>query len=178
MNDRTSTLPLFPTTVVGSMPRAQFVRDLVQPAIAERFGVERAAEELDRAVAYIIAMQEAAGIDVVSDGEWRRLSYIGVIADIAHGFERGLRDGLSWHVVTDRMAPKRPGLIAQEAKFLIEHTRARTKVALPSPYLLGQRMWEPEKSSKAYPTRESFMLALVPILREELRRLAGVGVEV
>jgi 5-methyltetrahydropteroyltriglutamate--homocysteine methyltransferase len=170
--------PLFPTTVVGSMPRSQFVRDLFDPAIVERLGPERVAEQMDQAVAYVIAMQEAAGIDVISDGEWRRLSYIGVIADIVHGFERGTRDGLSWHVVTDRMTPKRPGLIAEEANFLIRHTRAFAKVALPSPYLLGQRMWEADKSSKAYPTREAFMQALVPILREELRQLADVGIEI
>lgn len=172
-----SALPLFPTTVVGSMPRSQFVRDLFEPAVIDRIGPQRVAEALNQAVAYVIAMQEAAGIDVISDGEWRRLSYIGVIADIVHGFERGTRDGLSWHVVTDKMTPKRPGLIAEEAKFLVRQTRARAKVALPSPYLLGQRMWEPDKSSKAYPTREAFMQALVPILREELRQLAGVGVE-
>ena len=178
MNNTRSALPLFPTTVVGSMPRSQFVRDLFDPAIIERLGPQRVSEEMDHAVAYVIAMQEAAGIDVISDGEWRRLSYIGVIADIVHGFERGTRDGLSWHVVADRMTPKRPGLIAEEAKFLIRHTHARAKVALPSPYLLGQRMWESDKSGKAYPTREAFMQALVPILREELRQLAGVGVEV
>jgi 5-methyltetrahydropteroyltriglutamate--homocysteine methyltransferase len=176
-NSADQSFPLFPTTVVGSMPRSQFVRDLFDPAVAERLGPERVAEELNQAVAYVIAMQEAAGVDVISDGEWRRLSYIGVIADIAHGFERGTRDGLSWHVVTDRMTPKRPGLIAEEAKFLCRHTRARAKVALPSPYLLGTRMWEPGTSAKAYPTREAFMQALVPILREELRQLAGVGVE-
>ena len=40
---------------------------------------------MDAAVRYIIAVQEAAGIDIISDGEWRRRSYIGVIADIASG---------------------------------------------------------------------------------------------
>src|SRR5262245_65317763 len=109
------------------MPRSQFVRDLLAPAAIERLGADRVQAEMDRAVAYVIAMQEAAGIDVISDGEWRRLSYIGVIADIVHGFERGTRDGLGWHVVTDRMVAKRPGLIAEEAKFLVKHTTARSK---------------------------------------------------
>lgn len=175
--DRTQALPLFPTTVVGSMPRSQFVRDLLA-CTAGRVEQERMNEQMDIAVAYIIAMQEAAGIDVISDGEWRRLSYIGVIADIVHGFDRATRDGLSWHVVTDRMSPKQPGLIAREAKFLLANTKAHIKVALPSPYLLGQRMWEQDRSAPAYPTRESFMQALVPILREELQQLASVGCEV
>ena len=43
-----------------------------------------------------------------------------------------------------------------------------TKVCVPSPYLLGVRLWEREVSSKAYPTRDSFIEALVPILRDEL----------
>src|SRR5262245_48128722 len=104
------------------MPRSQFVRDLFTPEMTARSGPDRVREQMDRAVAYVIALQEAAGIDVISDGEWRRLSYIGVIADIAHGFQRGVRDGVSWHVVTDRLTPQRPGLIAQEAKFLVTHT--------------------------------------------------------
>ena len=41
---------------------------------------------MNRAVAYIVSLQEQAGIDIVSDGEWRRASYIGVIAELAHGF--------------------------------------------------------------------------------------------
>ena len=44
---------------------------------------------------------------------------------------------------------------ADEARFLVQHTDRMTKVCLPSPYLLGQRMWDPERSVSAYPTRES-----------------------
>ena len=66
------------------------------------------------------------------------------------------------------MTPRRPGRIAEEARFLVRHTDRMTKVCLPSPYLLGQRLWEPERSRRAYPTREAFMQALVPVLRHEL----------
>ena len=41
-------------------------------------------------------------------------------------------------------------------------------LALPTPYLLGQRMWDEKASAAAYPTRQVFMEALVPILRGEL----------
>jgi 5-methyltetrahydropteroyltriglutamate--homocysteine methyltransferase len=123
-------------------------------------------------------MQEAAGLDVVSDGEWRRLSYIGVIADIMNGFARETRDGLSWHTVVAPMTPKRPGLLGEEARFLVARTSRATKVALPSPYLLGQRMWDPERSRAAYATREEFMRALVPVLRGELLAIREAGVTV
>ena len=41
------------------------------------------------AVRSAVALQETAGLDVVTDGEWWRKSYIGVIAELAHGFELG-----------------------------------------------------------------------------------------
>jgi len=168
------TLPRFPASVVGSMPRSDFVRDLLdrpeddpaRPAL------------MDAAVSYVVALQEAAGIDVVSDGEWRRRSYIGVIAEIMHGFARETRDGLSWHTVVEPMRPRRPGLLGEEARFLVGRTRRATKVALPSPYLLAQRMWDPARSREAYGTREAFMRALVPVLRAELLAVRAAGVTV
>jgi 5-methyltetrahydropteroyltriglutamate--homocysteine methyltransferase len=167
-------LPAFAAGVVGSMPRSQFVRDLLDLPD----GQPGRAAAMDAAVAYIVALQEAAGIDVVSDGEWRRRSYIGVIAEIMDGFVRETRDGLSWHTVVAPMTPRRPGLLGEEARFLVAHSSRATKVALPSPYLLAQRMWDPERSRDAYPTREDFMRALVPVLRTELSAVRDAGVTV
>jgi len=166
---------LFPTTVVGSMPRPQFVRDLLRPETRKSLGDAEFTRRLDAAVAYVVAMQEAAGIDIISDGEWRRLSYIGVIADLCDGFEVGYHGQQPWTTVVGKIGPKAPGLVAREAVFVRDHSRCEAKVALPSPYLLGQRMWEPEKSRGAYSTREGFMRALVPILRGELDAIRRAG---
>src|SRR5262245_27882482 len=166
---------LFPTTVVGSIPRPQFVRDLLRPETQQRLGETEFTRRLDTAVAYVVAMQEAAGIDIISDGEWRRLSYIGVIADLCDGFDVGYHGQQPWTTVVGTIAVKAAGLVAREAVFVREHSRCEAKVALPSPYLLGQRMWEPAKSRGAYPTREEFMRALVPVLRGELEAIRRAG---
>ena len=71
-----------------------------------------------------------------------------------------------------------PGLIAQEARFLVNSTDRLTKVCVPSPYLLGVRLWEEAVSTKAYPTRDEFIDALVPILHDELLALQDTGVTV
>src|SRR3954471_20034773 len=128
---------LFPTTVVGSMPRPQFVRDLLRPETRQALGDEIFTRRLDAAVAYVVAMQEATGVDIISDGEWRRLSYIGVIADLCSGFEVGYRGEQPWTTVVERIAPRARGLVAREAAFVRAHSRCEAKVALPSPYLLG-----------------------------------------
>ena len=108
----------FPASVVGSMPRSAFVQDLIndRPPLS----AERHAAEMDAAVRYIVALQEHAGVDVITDGEWRRKSYIGVIAELAHGFtlEVNPADGRPWTVLTERLVPKEAGFIAAEAKFL------------------------------------------------------------
>jgi 5-methyltetrahydropteroyltriglutamate--homocysteine methyltransferase len=168
---------LFPTTVVGSMPRPQFVRDLLRPESRQALGEAEFARRLDTAVAYVIAMQESAGVDIISDGEWRRLSYIGIIADLCDGFEVGYRDRQPWTVVVGKIAPRAPGLVAREALFIGQHSRCEPKVALPSPYLLGQRMWDPQRSASAYATREDFMRALVPVLRGELEAIRAAGLK-
>ncbi|MEW6161255.1 MAG: hypothetical protein AB1813_27815, partial [Verrucomicrobiota bacterium] len=168
---------LFPTSVVGSLPRPAFVRDLINdrpPLPAEQF--ER---EMQAAVRYAVAMQEHAGLDVITDGEWWRKSYIGVIAELAHGFELGTApDGRPWTIVSDRLSEKNPGFIAREAQFLKTITTRQIKSTLPSPALLGERMWTPEKSGRAYPAREDFVRDCVPLLRRELELVRDAGAHV
>jgi 5-methyltetrahydropteroyltriglutamate--homocysteine methyltransferase len=175
----TTPLPLFPTTVIGSMPRPQYVKDLL--AAGSRTGRHDATwqRRMDDAVRFVIGMQEQAGIDVISDGEWRRETYVDVVAEIMHGFRWVQRDVFAYHqVIAEKMTPCRPGVIAEEARFLKENTDRHVKVCLPSPYLIGQRMWVAEHSQTAYPTRESFCEALVPVLRQELLAIRDVGVDV
>jgi 5-methyltetrahydropteroyltriglutamate--homocysteine methyltransferase len=169
---------LFPTSVVGSMPRSQFVLDLINdkpPLPAERYE-----KEMDAAIQYIVALQEHAGLDVLTDGEWRRKSYIGVIAELAHGFELGYNpaDGRPWTVVVDKLTAKKPGFIANEITFLKKITKRQIKATLPSPALLGERMWHPEKSKKAYPNRDDFVRDCVPVLRRELELIKQAGADI
>jgi 5-methyltetrahydropteroyltriglutamate--homocysteine methyltransferase len=168
---------LFPASVVGSLPRPAFVLDLInaRPPLAP----EEYRRRMEAAVQYAVALQEQAGIDVLTDGEWWRKSYIGVIAELAHGFELGIfPDGRPFTIVVDKLSPKTPGFIAQEVTFLKSITNRRIKSTLPSPALLGERMWNAEKSSKAYPKREDFVRACVPILRRELELIRDAGAHV
>jgi 5-methyltetrahydropteroyltriglutamate--homocysteine methyltransferase len=169
---------LFPTSVVGSLPRPDYVKDLISDEFAG--GSDDYRRWMEAAIRSAVAMQEAAGLDIVTDGEWWRKSYIGVIAELAHGFElsRNPVDGRPWTIVVDKLAPKQPGFIAKEVEFLRKITDRRIKATLPAPALLGERMWDPERSKKAYPTRESFVEACVPILRHELELLRTQGAHI
>jgi len=168
-------LPLFPASIVGSIPRPLVVRELIEKPAWD----ETDKHTMDSAIRFVVAMQERAGLDVVNDGEWRRRSYIGVIAELAHGFtlEINPADGRPWTVVTEKLTPKPAGFIAAEAKFVKEIARVATKITLPAPALLGERLWDKERSKKAYPKRDDFVRDCVAPLRAEIALLQDMGVE-
>ena len=166
---------LFPTSVVGSMPRPQYIQDLLNLKLNGNYAEDKYQNKINTAIKFIVQLQESVGLDEVSDGEWRRLSYIGVIADLLNGFKRTLKDGLWWHTVTQKVSFKRKNLFADEARFVIDNTNHKVKVALPSPFLIGARMWNESESKSAYETREEFMRELVPYLRESITELSKIG---
>src|SRR5262245_61112396 len=169
---------LFPTSVIGSLPRPQFVKDLIADDCPIQGDEYR--RLMASAIRAAVALQETAGLDIRPAGEWRRKRYFGVIAELAHGFELSNHpaDGRPWTVVVDKLSPKHPGFIAQEVKFLKTLTSKRIKATVPAPALLGERMWDATKSSKAYPKREDFVRACVPILRREVELLKAEGVSI
>ena len=132
-----TTPSLFPTSVVGSMPRPEFVKDLIFGDV--EISAEDAERRMDAAIRYVVALQEQAGVDVITDGEWRRKSYIGVIAELAHGFELSVNpsDGRPMTVVVDKLSPKTPGFIAREIQFVQSITTKKIKATLPSPACLA-----------------------------------------
>ena len=170
------TLPLFPASIVGSIPRPLVVRELIEKPVWD----ETDTNTMDAAIRFVVAMQERAGLDVVNDGEWRRRSYIGVIAELAHGFtlEINPADGRPWTVVTEELTPKPAGFIAAEAKFVKQVAKVATKITLPAPALLGERLWDAERSKAAYPDRDHFVRACVAPLRAEIALLQDMGVEI
>ncbi len=170
----------FASGVVGSLPRPLMVREMLPQTPGPASAEAARSKQMDAAVHYAIAMQELAGLDLVSDGEWRRHAYTHIIADIATGFTEDLRtEPHRWGIsIAEPMQVVKPGLIAEEARFLVKATECMTKVCVPSPYLLGVRLWEQGVSSKAYPSRDGFIEAVARILHDELLALQETGVTV
>ena len=162
---------MFPASVVGSLPRPAKVLELLD---------EPDGAAMDEAIRGAIAMQEEAGLDVITDGEWRRRSYIGVIAELAHGFtlETNPADGRPWTVVTEKLSLKDAGFIAREAVFLKKNATVGTKITLPAPALLGERLWHPVRSRHAYPKRDDFVRDCVAPLRREIEMIRATGVDI
>ena len=178
--ERTSKLPPFFTQVIGSLPRPRVVRELVENR--EEVPGDRFRGTLDDFVAFAIRLQELAGLDVVSDGEWRRSHYIGEFLSRVGGFEQWRpfeHQGESklTDVVVGRMVAPEP-VFAEDAAFLVARTDRVTKFALPSPFLIAVRYWHEDYSREAYATMQHFMDHLAEILAREATALVETGIDI
>jgi 5-methyltetrahydropteroyltriglutamate--homocysteine methyltransferase len=171
----------FETFVVGSLPRPRWIQEVIEDRREGRLDRAAAGELLDAAVPLAVRLQERAGLDVVSDGEWRRESYVKVFSENVDGFATGVSQtripGAPPDMVVVAPLEQRRPIAANEASFVRGIREGPIVVALPSPYILAWRTWSPERSRDAYATREEFMAACIPILRNELLALAELGVE-
>ena len=170
--------PPFPTMVIGSLPRPEWVTDLIDQRTRGRVGQAEADRLLDDAIPSVIRMQERAGLDYISDGEWRRENYGRVFADKVGGFVREpvQRGRQTLGAVVVRELERRGPIVSDEAEFLRRHTDHKIIVALPTPSTIADLMWHPQRSAPAYPTREAFARACVPFLRDEITALSALGV--
>ena len=170
---------LFPTTIIGSLPRPEWVREIVLDRNAGKISDSEANSYLDRAIESAIALLERTGLDELGDGEWRRESYVKVFAERVRGFEHNINPsgGLSYPAVVAPVEYYR-SIAVDEVSFVRARTKRRVKATLPAPYIIGRRMWHPEHSKAAYPKPELLMKDTVPILRQEIEAIREAGADV
>ena len=191
-------LPQFPVTVVGSLPRARAVSRALRSRQRGRIGENDFNVIADAAVLESLKLQEANGVDIVSDGEQRRDNFYSFITECIDGirlmtlaemldyvedkaaFEQLLNAldvpafALKNPVVDGKLVRTSP-LVLNDYLFLKQHTIKPIKVTLPGPYLLTRSMWVKRLSYEFYPDKESLGNDVVGILRDELRDLQAVG---
>jgi 5-methyltetrahydropteroyltriglutamate--homocysteine methyltransferase len=173
-------LPALYTQPIGSLPRPRVVIDLLQQR--ETLPSEEFRRRMNELVIFAIRLQEQAGLDVVSDGEWRRVHYIREFLHRLGGFERIRRFGHHGETKMTEVVVRRSepcGLMfVEEARFLSQHTDRVTKFCLPSPFLIAVRYWTAEHSTAAYPTVQHFVDHLCEILAGEARALVEAGIDI
>jgi 5-methyltetrahydropteroyltriglutamate--homocysteine methyltransferase len=178
--ERTSRLPRFYTHVIGSLPRPRVVLELLGER--RRMAPKRYARLIDEMVVFAIRLQELAGIDVVSDGEWRRIHYTDEFLERIGGFKpvrRFMHQGeeKTAMVAVERM-PERDPVFADDARFLAAHAERATKFALPSPFLIAVRYWHGDHSAGAYPTMEHFLDHCAEVLAREAKAVEEAGIDI
>ncbi len=180
---------LLPTTVMGSYPQPPWLIDhqRLRGSGVPRVRVDDlwnvAAEHLDEAIEaatlVAIADQEAAGVDIITDGEVGRESYFSHFANSLAGVDQeqvgvgvNRRGGHSDVPLVNGAIDRRNPVELDAARFLLGHTSAMTKVTVPGPFTLSQLA-----DNQHYSDQRSLALAYADALNAELRDLADAGVD-
>src|SRR5689334_10636016 len=169
-------LPQFPTAVIGSLPRPAWLLDVMANYLGGRISRDEWARACDRAVPFAVGLQEAAGIDIITDGEWRREGYFQVFYERVEGFQPDLIQGRTrkWPAAVAPLRRRGP-IVVDGVAFLRKLTTRAIKITLPSAYVILRRFYSPEHSAASYPTREHFLRAVEEILLQEAEEVLAAG---
>jgi 5-methyltetrahydropteroyltriglutamate--homocysteine methyltransferase len=187
--------------VVGSLLRPHYLLDARNAWREGRLSEAEMQKAADRAVTEAVALQESAGLDAITDGEYRRFNFMATMGvrdsrdACLCGFETVVTDA-GWmrlwlnpdgsdgglvktetgprSLVVDKIAPGRDAA-GEEFPFLKRAARrARAKFTYPAPSM-HRIAWEPENSRGSYPTARDFLLDVRDHVRAVVKQLVDLG---
>jgi len=170
------TLPILPTTVVGSYSMPGWLERLKTEFYARRISRRDLDEIHDTAVKAAIKDQEIAGVDIISDGELRRDNMIDYFAErlpgvqIDHASKKFHYDFYDSKVLGK--LPLAPLGLVEDFKFLRANTDRATKFCVTGPHSLSKRI-----RNEYYPSEEEFAMDLARVMNPELRAIAKAGAQ-
>ena len=176
-------LPLIYTSVIGSYAWPGWLHTALAAAGRGEYGPEDWKETQDDAVDLAIRDQETAGVDIITDGEMRR---IGFFTAEFYSHMTGLRENASnrkmgvgghdqresYEAVEVLDAPNGLGLL-EEYNYLRQHTNLPIKMPIPGAYTLAGRI----KPGSIYKDRFDVAYALAELINRELKALVAVGAD-
>jgi 5-methyltetrahydropteroyltriglutamate--homocysteine methyltransferase len=175
-----TSLPLLPTSVVGSYSPPGWFVAAVEAIERGEFGPTDREETYNDAARIALRDQEEAGVDLLSEGEMRRVDFnLGF-----YGRLQGLRklppartkgpdghDQRDRYLVVDRIsAPTGLGIV-EEFQFARQHTDRPLKVTCPGPYTLAGR----PQGGSFYADRYAVARDMAEIINTELKRCVAAG---
>ena len=179
---------IYRSQTIGSMLRPASLRDARRTLRSGTITSSAFKKIEDRAVDDALAIQERAGIDLVTDGEQRRASFLGSLLETTEGLARNLSITKPWHEDDEHVAELSLGLavtgklrrlrsmVCEEYAYARARSIKPVKVTLPSPMMLLM-FWAPEFARANY--RDVFELFVdgAEVIRAEIAELARMGCE-
>ena len=172
---------MFETTIAGSLPRPDWLAEPETLKGAWKLGGQALEAGKRRAAAEWLQHEEAAGIDIVTNGEVFRSHFV-------HGFLEGLT-GIDWQTMTrmgirnNRYELEVPTVVAplgrpapvhlDEVRFSRAQTRRKFKFTLPGPMTICDTI-----ADGHYGSRPQMAMAFAEILNAEARELVAAGVDI
>jgi 5-methyltetrahydropteroyltriglutamate--homocysteine methyltransferase len=167
------------TTSVGSFPRPNWLAHTQRNQLTYRLEGDALKEAMDDAMALVIREQEGLGLDILTDGEMRRTTFIFHIAGQWQGVD--IKNVVSKKIYrnreANRLAPRITGKIARRVPAVVDdlraakaHTSRPLKMAVPGPMTVID-----SSSNEFYKDEEEFAFDVAAALNGELRDLQAAG---
>jgi 5-methyltetrahydropteroyltriglutamate--homocysteine methyltransferase len=182
--------PAIPTSLVGSYPQPGWLID--RERLGKRLPPRVRAQELwridpqwlseaqDDAVRLVIADQERAGLDIITDGEIRRESYSNAFANALDGIDQENPGTITTRAGGTATVPRIVGPIARrrpvhvaDAEFLRAHTQRLVKVTVPGPFSMSQ-----QACNEHYEHEEELAFAYADAVHDEIVDLFAAGADI
>jgi 5-methyltetrahydropteroyltriglutamate--homocysteine methyltransferase len=181
---------LFPTMLVGSYPQPEWLID--RKKLAGRFPPRVRARELWRveekflkeaqedATVLAIQAQEAAGLDIITDGETRRESYSNRFATALEGVDidnPGTALDRSGHPnpvprIVGKVRRRHP-VEVEDLLFLKRHTAKPVKMTVPGPFTMSQ-----QAQNDYYASEEEAAMDYAVAVNQEIKDLFAAGADI
>jgi len=169
---------------VGSLlrpPKLLKARTLHQQAQLDRDALTRVEDE---AILEALELQRQVGLDVFTDGEYRRTEFRSVFADAVGGMVEAPPaeqtspplGGVNPIMVIGDKVQRLGRLTALESSFLNQHAGAPVKIALPAVSQIVSSYYRLGVTERAYPSVSALYPDIVAIVRQEIEELVAEGV--
>jgi 5-methyltetrahydropteroyltriglutamate--homocysteine methyltransferase len=177
--------PPFRADHVGSLLRPQALRQAFRRHAAGEIDDAAFAQLRDQCIRDVVKLQEEVGLQVVSDGEFRRGSYWGRFVERTEGFEirpasfrfrndQGHEVEFTAPYARARIRRAQP-LALDEFEFLHGVTKLTGKITLPAPSTMHFYRCNDYADKAIYSDDDTFFADLATIFRQEIAALAGAG---
>jgi 5-methyltetrahydropteroyltriglutamate--homocysteine methyltransferase len=180
-----SSRPPFRADHVGSLLRPKALREAFRAWGGEGPEPPTLVAAQEAAIRDVVELQESAGLEVATDGEFRRSSYWGRFVARCEGFsikpaifkfrdDDGHEAQFTATYAVGKLARTRP-LATDEFEFLRTVTTVTAKITMPAPSTMHFYRCTDFADPAVYRDRETFFADLAQIYRQEIRDLARAG---
>ena len=169
------------TTIAGSLPKPSWLAKPERLWAPWELSGEALAEAKRDAVLLALKEQEAAGIDIVTDGEQSRQHFVHGFLEHIEGVDLskrvtiGIRANRYKAEVPTVVGPiRRKGPVhSEEVRFARAHTQKKLKFTIPGPMTIVDTI-----ADEYYRDRRRLALEFARLINEEARELAALGVDI
>jgi 5-methyltetrahydropteroyltriglutamate--homocysteine methyltransferase len=178
-------IPPFKADHVGSLLRPRALRDAFRRHAEQKLSDADFRTAQDAAIRDVVKLQEACGLGVVTDGEFRRISYWEKFVRLTEGLtvkdavftfhdEHGHESAFTAPYVTGRVGRGAP-ITLDEFTFVRPLTKATPKVTMPAPSTKHFYRFTDYGTKGAYSGPEQFFADLGKVYQAEIAELAAAG---